>query len=185
MRPRIVSRPATNPPIAQRTPRPKVTPKRRHRLLVLLVREEPPPVPHLGRQRPPRRDQRIPPARRVRCRASRAFFDERRQAGWQMEAGQGPRSACRKKEGERPAAGEAKAGITSRRSSQGACGPRACRGGESLPGPPTVSVAAATCRTPRSRPSAPRRRRAGQIPSPKGRGGRAEPRRFARRIAPV
>jgi len=43
------------PVIAQRTPRPKVTPKRRHRLLVLLLRE-PPPVPHLGRQRPPCRD---------------------------------------------------------------------------------------------------------------------------------
>ena len=31
----------------------------------------------------------------VLCRVSRAFFDEMRQEGWQMEAGQRPRSACR------------------------------------------------------------------------------------------
>ena len=31
----------------------------------------------------------------VLCLVSRAFFDEMRQEGWQMEAGQRPRSACR------------------------------------------------------------------------------------------
>ena len=49
--------------------------------------------------------------------------------------------------------------------------PRACRGGEPLPGLPTVSAAAGTCRTPRSRSSAPRRPRACRSPLPKGRGG--------------
>jgi len=104
----------------------------------------------------------------VLCRVSRAFFEAMRQAGWQMEAGQRPRSAYRKKEGERPAAGEARAGITSHRSSQGACGPRACRGGGPLPGLPAASSAAGTCLTPTSRPSAPRRRRACRSPLPKG-----------------
>jgi len=111
----------------------------------------------------------------VLCRVSRAFFDEMRQEGWQMEAGQRPRSACRKKEGERPASGEARAGITSHRSSQGACGPRACPGGGSLPGRPTASAAAGTCLTPRNRPSAPRRPRACRSPLPKGRAWRAGP----------
>ena len=32
----------------------------------------------------------------VLCRVSRAFFEAMRQAGWQMEAGQRPRSAYRK-----------------------------------------------------------------------------------------
>lgn len=41
------------PLIAQRTPRPKVTPKRPHRPFVLLLREQPPPVPHLDLRRPP------------------------------------------------------------------------------------------------------------------------------------
>jgi hypothetical protein len=41
-RARIASRPATNPPIAQRTVRPKVTPKRCQRVLVLLLGEQPP-----------------------------------------------------------------------------------------------------------------------------------------------
>ena len=111
----------------------------------------------------------------VLCLVSRAFFEAMRQEGWQMEAGPLPRSACRKKEGERPAAGEARADITSHRSSQGACGPRACPGGGPLPGRPTASSAAGTCRTPRSRSSAPRRRRACRSPLPKGRAWRAGP----------
>jgi len=111
----------------------------------------------------------------VLCLVSRVFFEAMRQAGWEMEAGQRPRSAYRKKEGERPAAGEESAGITSHRSSQGACGPRACRGGGPLPGLPTASSAAATCLTPRNGPSAPRRRRACRSPLPKGRAWRAGP----------
>jgi len=34
----------------------------------------------------------------VLCLVSRAFFEAMRQEGWQMEAGQRPRSSCRKKE---------------------------------------------------------------------------------------
>jgi len=104
----------------------------------------------------------------VLCLVSRAFFEAMRQAGWQMEAGQRPRSACRVKEGERPAAGEVRAGITSHRSSQGVCGPRACPGGGPVPGLPTASSAAGTCLTPRNRLLAPRRPRACRSPLPKG-----------------
>ena len=111
----------------------------------------------------------------VLCRVSRAFFDEMRQEGWQMEAGQRPRSSGRKTEEGGSAAGEARAGITSHRSSQGACGPRACPGGGRLPGPATASSSAATCRIPRSRSSALRRRRACRSPFPKGRAWRAGP----------
>jgi len=35
----------------------------------------------------------------ILCRVSRAFFEAMRQAGWRMEAGQRPRSACRTMEG--------------------------------------------------------------------------------------
>ena len=104
----------------------------------------------------------------VLCRVSRVFFEAMRQAGWQMEAGQRPRSACRKKEGERPAAGEESAGINSHRSSQGACGPLACPGAGQVPGWPVASSAAGICLTPTSRPSAPRHRRACRSPLPKG-----------------
>ena len=109
----------------------------------------------------------------VLCLVSRAFFEAMREEGWQMEAGQRPRSACRMIEGERPAAGEARADITSHRSSQGACGPRACRGGGPVPGRPVASSAAATCRIPRRRSRAPIRPRACRNPLPKGRAGRA------------
>ena len=34
----------------------------------------------------------------VLCLVSRAFFEAMRREGWQMEAGQRPRSSCRKKE---------------------------------------------------------------------------------------
>ena len=111
----------------------------------------------------------------ILCPVSRAFFEAMRREGWQMEGGPRPRSVCRTKEGERPAAGEARAGITSHRSSQGACGPRACPGGGPLPGRPTASSEAGTCRIPTSRSSAPRRRRVCRSPSPKGRAGRAGP----------
>ena len=106
---------------------------------------------------------------------SRAFFEAMRQAGWQMEAGQQPRSACRKTEEGGSAAGEARAGITSHRSSQGVCRPRACPGGGPVPGQPTVSSAAGTCLPPRSRLSALKRRRACRSPSPIGRAWRAGP----------
>jgi len=38
----------------------------------------------------------------VLCLVSRAFFEALRQVGWQMEAGQRPRSACRMMESVRP-----------------------------------------------------------------------------------
>lgn len=96
----------------------------------------------------------------VLCLVSRAFFEAMREEGWQMEAGQRPHSACRMMERERPASGEARASITSHRSSQGVCRPRACPGGGPVPGRPVASSSAGTCLTPTSRPSAPRRRRA-------------------------
>jgi len=40
----------------------------------------------------------------VLCRVSRAFFEAMRQEGWQMEAGQRPRSACRLMDGDMAAA---------------------------------------------------------------------------------
>ena len=106
---------------------------------------------------------------------SRVFFEAMRQEGWQMEAGQRPRSACRMMEEGRPAAGEAGADITSHRSSQDVAAPRACPGGERLPGPPAAWPSAGTCRIPRSRSSALRRPRACRSPLPKGRDGRAGP----------
>ena len=49
-RPRLVSRPATDPPIAQRTPRPKVTPKRRNPPSCQSRHDPNVPPPDLGRQ---------------------------------------------------------------------------------------------------------------------------------------
>ena len=66
-------------------------------------------------------------------------------------------------------------GVTFHRSSQGAAAPRACPGGEPRLGPATASSSAGTCRIPRSRSSALRRRRASRNPLPKGRDGRAGP----------
>ena len=47
----------------------------------------------------------------VLCLVSRAFFEAMRQAGWQMEAGQRPRSACRVKEEGGPAAAGSEVGL--------------------------------------------------------------------------
>jgi len=71
------------------------------------------------------------------------------------------------------ASGGGRAGITARPASQDVAAPRACPGGEPLPGRLTASSSAATCRIPRSRSSAPRRPRACRSPSPKDRDGRA------------
>jgi hypothetical protein len=46
----------------------------------------------------------------VPCCVSRAFFEAMRQAGWQMEAGQRPRSACWKKEAKGSAAPDLRGG---------------------------------------------------------------------------
>jgi len=81
----------------------------------------------------------------VLCLVSRAFFEQMRQEGWQMEAGQRPRSACRTimtsggRLGAAPHAcmrqAMARAGLLRRPCGRLVDGPGAAKGGRSCPRP--------------------------------------------------